>query len=173
MNQESTLRGARVELAPVATEHVAELRRILATREVRLRWRDEAASPRWPFDDPSATRFAVLLDAAVRGMVQYGEESEQDYRHASIDIFIDPAMHGRGVGRDAVATLARHLVQDRGHHRIVIDPAADNEPAIRCYAAVGFRAVGVMRRYERDADGDGWHDGLLMDLMADELAQPQ
>jgi len=26
-----------------------------------------------------------------------------------------------------------------------------------------------MRRYERDADGTGWHDGLLMDLLADEI----
>lgn len=60
------------------------------------------------------------------------------------------AVHGRGVGRAAVGSLARHLVNDRGHHRLVIDPAVDNEPAIRCYTAVGFRPVGVMRRYERD-----------------------
>jgi aminoglycoside 6'-N-acetyltransferase len=73
----------------------------------------------------------VLREGAVRGMVQYGEEDEPDYRHASIDIFLDPAVHGRGVGRDTVATLARHLVRDRGHHRLVINPAADNEPAIR------------------------------------------
>jgi aminoglycoside 6'-N-acetyltransferase len=73
------------------------------------------------------------------------------------------------VGRDAVRTLARHLVADRGHHRLVIDPAADNEPAIRCYASVGFRPVGIMRRYEHDTDGDGWHDGLLMDLLAEEI----
>jgi aminoglycoside 6'-N-acetyltransferase len=65
--------------------------------------------------------------------------------------------------------VARHLVTGRGHHRVVIDPAADNEAAIRCYAAVGFRPVGVLRRYERDVDGPGWHDGLLMDLLADEL----
>jgi aminoglycoside 6'-N-acetyltransferase len=26
-----------------------------------------------------------------------------------------------------------------------------------------------MRRYERDADGAGWHDALLMDLLAEEL----
>jgi hypothetical protein len=26
-----------------------------------------------------------------------------------------------------------------------------------------------MRRYERDTDGEGWHDGLLMDLLAEEL----
>jgi RimJ/RimL family protein N-acetyltransferase len=115
----------------------------------------------------------VLVEEAVRGMVQYGEEDEPDYRHASIDIFLDPAVHGRGVGRDTVATLARCLVHDRGHHRRVIDPAADNDPAIRCYAAVGFRPVGIMRRYERDANGAGWHDGLLMDLLADELDQPR
>lgn len=136
---------------------------------MRARWRDEDASPRWPFDDPSATRFAVVYDGTVCGMVQYGEENEPDYRHASIDIFLDPAVHGRGIGRDAVATLARHLVSDRGHHRIVIDPAADNEPAILCYQAVGFRPVGIMRRYERDVDGRGWHDGLMMDLLAEEL----
>ena len=156
-------------LVPVADMHVAELRRILRTPEVWRRWGDEAASAQWPFDDPSATRFAILVDGAVCGMVQYGQEEEPAYRHASIDIFLDPAVHGRGFGRDAVRTLARHLVTDRHHHRLVIDPAADNQAAIRCYAAVGFRPVGVMRRYERDADGGGWHDGLLMDLLAEEL----
>ena len=167
------LAGARVVLVPVTAEHVPELRRILATPEVRHRWPDEAASPGWPFDDPSSIRFAVVLDGTVRGMVQYSEEDEPNYRHAAIDIFVDPAVHGRGVGRDAVATLARHLVRDRGHHRLVIDPAADNEAAIRSYAAVGFRPVGIMRRYERDADGGGWHDGLLMDLLAEELERPE
>jgi aminoglycoside 6'-N-acetyltransferase len=167
------LSGKRVVLVPIAAEHVPVLRRILQTPEVRLRWGDEAASPGWPFDDPSATRFAVLLGGTVIGMVQYGEEDEPAYRHASIDIFLDPLAHGQRLGRDAVGTLARHLVQERGHHRLVIDPAADNEPAIRCYSAVGFRPVGVMRRYERDADGAGWHDGLLMDLLAEELDQPR
>ncbi|HET9253762.1 MAG TPA: GNAT family protein [Pseudonocardiaceae bacterium] len=163
------LRGARVVLVPVTTDHVPDLRRILLTPEVRSRWGDEAGPPGWPFDDLSATRFAVVLDGAVIGMVQYGEEEEPAYRHASIDIFLDPLAHGRHLGRDAVGTLARHLVRDRGHHRLVIDPAADNEAAIRCYSAVGFRPVGVMRRYERDADGAGWHDGLLMDLLAEDL----
>jgi RimJ/RimL family protein N-acetyltransferase len=163
------LRGDLVILVPVAAQHVPELRRILTTAEVRSRWGDEAASPQWPFDDPSLTRFAVLVDGITVGMVQYDEENEPMYRHASIDIFLDPVVCGRHLGRDAVRTVARHLVTGRGHHRVVIDPAADNEAAIRCYAAVGFRPVGVLRRYERDVDGPGWHDGLLMDLLADEL----
>jgi len=162
--------GQRVVLMPVSPAHVADLRRILDTPEVRLRWGDEDASPRWPFDDVSATRFSVLVEGVVRGLVQYSQETEATYRHASLDIFIDPAVHSMGIGRDALGTLARHLVRDKGHHRLVIDPAADNQAAIRCYTAVGFRPVGVLRRYERDADGAGWHDGLLMDLLADELA---
>jgi RimJ/RimL family protein N-acetyltransferase len=164
------LRGERVVLVPVGPQHVPELRRILTTAEVRSRWGDEAASPYWPFDDPSLTRLAVLADDRTVGMVQFGEENEPMYRHASIDIFLDPVVCGQHLGRDAVRTVARHLVADRGHYRIVIDPAADNAAAIRCYAAVGFRPVGVLRRYERDVDGAGWHDGLLMDLLADELS---
>ena len=75
-----------------------------------------------------------------------------------------------GDGTEAVALLARYLFEERGHHRITIDPAAHNERAIRSYAKVGFRPVGVMRRYERGPDGT-FHDGLLMDLLRDELTQ--
>lgn len=32
--------------------------------------------------------------------------------------------------------------------------------------------VAILRRYERDADATGWHDGLLMDLLAEDLNQP-
>ncbi len=171
----TSLPGDRVVLDPLTPTHVPDLRRILAAPAVRVRWGNEAASEQWPFDDPSTVRFTIVLAGAVRGMVQYAEEDDSRYRHASIDIFVDPAVSARGIGRDAVRTLARHLFQERGHHRIVIDPAADNEPAIRCYAAVGFRPVGVMRAYEKDIDPDtgeetpGWHDGLLMDLLAGEI----
>jgi aminoglycoside 6'-N-acetyltransferase len=165
------LRGARVVLAPATPAHVPALSRILGTPAVRRYWPDVAAEDGWPVEDDETVCFTILVDGAVVGMVQYGEEDDPQYRHASIDIFVDPGAHGQGIGRDAVATLARHLIDDRGHHRLVIDPAADNAAAIRCYCAVGFRPVGLMRRYERDAHGDAWHDGLLMDLLADELVR--
>ena len=60
----------------------------------------------------------------------------------------------------------RHLFDERGHHRITIDPAAANTRAIRCYEAVGFERVGVMRQYERGDDGT-WRDGLLLELLRD------
>lgn len=118
--------------------------------------------------DADLTAFVVEFSGRVVGWIQYSEESDPDYRHAGIDIYLDPAMHGQGVGTDAVRTLARHLIVDRGHHRLVIDPALANTAAIRCYTKVGFRPVGVMRRYERGPDGT-WHDSLLLDLLAHEL----
>jgi RimJ/RimL family protein N-acetyltransferase len=159
------LNGVTVQLTPLTEDHVTELRRIRAAPEVRARWGELAEEG----PEDGVTCFAIIVDGAVRGLVQYGEEDDPDYRHASIDIYVDPAVHGRGICKDAVRTLARHLVDARGHHRIVIDPAADNLPAIRCYEAVGFKPVGVMRCYERDPDGGGWHDGLLMDLLSTEL----
>ena len=104
----------------------------------------------------------------VAGTIQFHEENEPDYRHAGLDIFLDAEHQGRGLGSDALRTLARYLIEVRGHHRLTIDPSAANERAIRAYARIGFRPVGVMRRYERGADGT-FHDGLLMDLLADEL----
>jgi aminoglycoside 6'-N-acetyltransferase len=150
--------------ALVATD-APELRRIRATPEVARWW--EPPEDDFPFgDEDDVTRLTIEVDGAVAGMVQFDEEPEPKYRHASIDLFLDPALHGRGIGTEVVRRVVRRLIDERGHHRITIDPAADNAAAIRAYEKVGFRAVGVMRRYERDVDGRGWHDGLLMELLA-------
>ena len=76
----------------------------------------------------------------------------------------------RGIGPDASRTLAAHLIDERGHHRLTTDPAADNSRAIAAYEKVGFRPVGRLRRYQRMPDGR-WIDGLLMELLAEELVR--
>jgi aminoglycoside 6'-N-acetyltransferase len=156
-----------LNLRPLAPPDGAELLRILTTPAV-ARWWDEPDEG-FPFtDDPTATRLVIEVDGAVAGMIQYAEELEPKYRHASIDLFLDPALHGRGLGTEAVRRVVRHLIDERGHHRLTIDPAAANAAAIRAYEKAGFRPVGVMRSYERDVGGGGWHDGLLMELLAGE-----
>jgi aminoglycoside 6'-N-acetyltransferase len=113
-------------------------------------------------------RLVIEVSGEAVGGIQYGEELEPGYRHASIDIFLATRAQGRGIGVEAIVLLARFLLRERGHHRLTIDPAAGNERAIRCYARVGFRPVGIMREYERGLDGT-WHDGLLLDLLAQEF----
>jgi aminoglycoside 6'-N-acetyltransferase len=149
----------------VDADDAAELRRIHALPEVSRWW--GAPEEDFPLGDaPDATRFTIVVDGAVAGMIQYWEELDPQYRHATIDLFVDPEVRGRGIGPDAIRRVVGMLVE-RGHHRITIDPAVENTPAIRAYEKVGFRPVGVMRAYERDADGRGWHDGLLMELLTD------
>ena len=151
---------------PVETDE-ADLLRIHTTLEVLRWWGAPDAGFPWD-DDPDSTRLVIVVDGAVAGLIQYWEQEEPRYRHATIDLFLEPALHGRGIGTEAVRRVVRLLIYDRGHHRITIDPAAGNAAAIRAYEKAGFRPVGVMRHYERDADGDGWHDGLLMELLAGE-----
>ncbi|MEA2682248.1 MAG: aminoglycoside 6-N-acetyltransferase [Chloroflexota bacterium] len=113
----------------------------------------------------------VEVDGETAGLISYSEIDDPMYHSASVDIALAAAHQGRGLGADSVRTLCRHLFESRGHHRITIDPAAHNLRAIKSYSAVGFRPVGVMRQYERGTDGT-FHDGLLMDLLRDELLPP-
>jgi RimJ/RimL family protein N-acetyltransferase len=158
-----------ITLRPLAIGDEAELLRIHRAPEV-MRWWD-VPDAGFPWDEPEVTRLTIEVGGAVAGMIQFAEETEPKYRHASIDLFLDPALHGRGLGTEAVRRVVGHLVEERGHHRITIDPAVDNAAAIRAYEKAGFRAVGVMRRYERDVGGAGWHDGLLMELVVDDLSR--
>jgi len=167
----ATLHGEQVTLRPAAASDVPELATIRSMPEVLRWWRggeEMTASVAEDLAEEGTETFVIEHDGRVAGAIQWHAEDEPDYRYAGIDIYLDPAVHGRGLGADAIRTLARHLIVDHGHHRLVIDPAADNIAAIRCYGKVGCRPVGVMRNYERGLDGT-WHDGLLMDLLADEL----
>jgi aminoglycoside 6'-N-acetyltransferase len=118
--------------------------------------------------DESEAGFIIEAGSEGAGFIQYSEEADPMYRHAGIDIAVHSDWQGQGVGKDALRTLVRHLLEARGHHRLTIDPAAHNERAIAAYRRVGFRPVGIMRRYERGPDGE-WHDGLLMDLLAEDV----
>jgi len=154
-------------LRPLAPGDEADLLRIHSSPEVARWWGMPDQGFPWT-DEPDSTRLTIEVDRAVAGLIQFSEELEPKYRHASIDLFLDPALHGRGLGTEAVRRVVRYLIDDRRHHRITIDPAAANGAAIRTYEKLGFRPVGVMRRYERDVGGGGWHDGLLMELVAGE-----
>ncbi|MFF2774434.1 GNAT family N-acetyltransferase [Streptomyces sp. NPDC058052] len=173
MSESSDVYGAAVVLRPAVPADVPALAAVRATPEVRARWRggdDLAGEVAADLEDPGTRCLTIRHEGRIVGMIQWYSEDEPDYRHAGIDLFLDPSVHGRGLGTDAVRALARHLVDDHGFHRLVIDPAADNAAAIRCYEKAGFRPVGVMRQYERGEDGT-WHDGLLMDLLAAELVR--
>ena len=164
------LRGRNVLLRPLRAEDVERVAEIQAEPSIASWWGlpDEAQLRRQTDGIEDEKAFAIETECELVGLIQYHEESEPEFRHAGIDIFLAERVHGRGLGTDAVRTLARYLIRERGHHRLTIAPAADNIAAIRTYEKVGFRAVGVMREYWRSSNGT-WRDGLLMDLLAREF----
>ncbi|GAA1867923.1 GNAT family N-acetyltransferase [Asanoa iriomotensis] len=163
----TTLTGEYVLLRQANDADIAPLAVIRSAPEVTLWWGPEDDYPAAVAEDLDRT-YVVEVDGRTVGAVQTYEEEDPMYRHAGMDIYLEPSVHGKGIGTDAVRTMARHLIRTVGHHRLVIDPAAANVAAIRAYERVGFRRVGVLRRYERGPDGT-FHDGLLLDLLAEDL----
>lgn len=161
------LRGDRLQLRPLARDDLEALDRINREPGVARWWRPGEFES-WPLDD-DVERFAITVDGELAGLIQCEEEDDPEFRHAGIDLFLTSRLHGRGLGAEAIRVLARHLFDDRGHHRLAIDPAVANTAAIRSYEGVGFRPVGVMRRYEVDPASGEWGDNLLMDMLTEEL----
>ena len=168
------LRGEVVELRALRPRDVERVAEIQSRPEVAHWWGppDEEELRRQAQGRSEEKALAIELNGELVGLIQYHEESEPDFRHASIDLFLAEHVHGRGLGTDAVRTVAGYLIRERGHHRLTIDPAVDNVAAIRAYEKVGFRPVGRMREDWRSSGGT-WHDGLLMDLLAREFGAPR
>jgi aminoglycoside 6'-N-acetyltransferase len=164
-----TLRAGRVTLRPLEDGEVDRLAAILTRPGVREWWGslDDLEHTHEGLDNDGAA-FAIEVDGALAGWLGYNEETDPDHRQASLDIFLAPEYQGQRLGPAALRLAAEWFFSQRGHHRLTIDPACENGRAIRAYALVGFRPVGVMRCYERGADGR-WHDNLLMDLLGEEL----
>ena len=163
-----TLAGPRVGLVPVAPEHRERLEELRRLPEVVRWWKEPWGD--WLAEEDDTVRYAVVVEGEIVGYAQWWEDASPLYRHAGVDLFLDPAVHGRGLGTETLRVLCTHLIDERDFHRLVIDPEVENEAAIASFRKVGFRPVGVMRRYIRDRPGV-WKDGLLLDLLADELVR--
>jgi aminoglycoside 6'-N-acetyltransferase len=167
-----TLGDGRLVLRPLRETDAAALAAFAEHPSVSAWWGPEesgsASAAGFAEDARDEVAFAIEVDGALAGWLGFHEEEEADYRHAGLDILLAAEHQGAGLGPAALRLAARWLIDERRHHRLTIDPAAANARAISAYASLGFRPVGVLRRYERGADG-AWHDGLLMDLLAEEL----
>jgi len=151
---------------------VATLTDLISHPGVREWWMytDEARLRQETLDDPRVVPFIIELDGVAIGEIQYTEENDPDYRFAMMDIVIGAPWHEQGFGTEALRVLAKYLFEERGHHHLMIDPAAMNARAIHVYEKVGFKPVGIMRQYERGPDGT-WRDSLLMDMLKGELRE--
>lgn len=89
-------------------------------------------------------------------------EREAYQRTAETGIYIEPAFHGKGLGRALYAALI-DACRAAGLHTLIAGIALPNDPSIRLHEALGFTHVGVTR--EVGWKFDRWHDVAFMQLM--------
>ena len=77
------------------------------------------------------------------------------------------ARPGQGNGRRFLRALLAELFDRRGIHRLSVDSAPDNAPALRLWQRAGFRLEGRLRQCWKRPDGQ-WADSLLFGLLAPE-----
>lgn len=165
------LHGPRVTLRRARDGELETLAALIAADpQMGPRWSTNTETlMRW-FSEDGLELMVAEVDGRVAGVLDFEEAQDPEYRSAGMDIGMLSGFTDRGLGTEALTVLATYLIDERGHHRLTIDPAADNARAIRAYEKLGFKPIGIARKYERLDDGE-WHDGLLMDLLAEEFVR--
>jgi len=165
MHAMDLIRGDLVTLRPIDLDRDrATLKAIREEPEV-IRWWG-AQTVGWPGDDETVEEWVIEQAGEVVGSLQFSEDPDADSKHADVDILLTTRVHSKGLGTDAMRAITRHLIEERGHHRITLTTSPGNARAIRAYEKVGFRQVGVTRLSERTPDGS-WRDELLMELVVE------
>lgn len=155
VSEDPVLVGERVRLRPARDADARDFVRWAAVPE--FAWMQWGRSPgRFPDPDAAAAFMARFVEPDGRLFViehegrPVGFANYRDWRpkprSAEIGIGIgEPSLWSRGLGRDALSTLVRHLVEDLGAHRISLSVLSYNDRAIASYKACGFEVEGVER----------------------------
>ncbi|HZO48972.1 MAG TPA: GNAT family N-acetyltransferase, partial [Gaiellaceae bacterium] len=113
-------------------------------------------------------RFVIEADGERAGTMRF-ELVNARSRIADLGgLAVHPGFRGRRVADEAARLLQRHLLGELGYHRLQLEIYGFNERAQRHAGRAGFVREGVRRRAYRH--GDGWVDGVLYGLTAEDLA---
>jgi ribosomal-protein-alanine N-acetyltransferase len=126
---------------------VIELERLLFTDDA---WSEETY--RSELADRDGTRHYVLAEedgviAGWAGLAAAGGQGDV------LTIGVRPELQGRGLGSILLTELLDEAA-DRGCGEVFLDVRADNDRARRLYERMGFRAIGVRKRYYQPSGVD-------------------
>lgn len=98
--------------------------------------------------DPRCLNLAICTRGGDHIGLVYLNDIDLVAKKAQLDIFIgEPQDRGRGYGRAAVKECIRRAFEELGLQRVYLFVLADNEAAIRTYAACGLVEEGTLRRH--------------------------
>ncbi len=166
-----TLRGQRVTLRPMTHADASYL--VHWANDPDFAWYQWGRRPGRFADDEAGRKwldlitarggvvFAIERDGRPIGMANY-RDLQPKGKSAEVGIGIgEPVLWGKGLGREALGLLVKHLVDDLGVHRATLSVLAFNDRAVSSYKAAGFEVEGI----ERDGvmtDKGTWSDDVKM-----------
>ena len=155
--------GERMTLRPPVDSDAAPLLAILLEPEVSKWW--VGYTPERVQDEmiSSDATLVMEIDGETAGAIFLYPESDPEYLHVVIHLFLGARWYGHRYGAEALTLAITHLAS-LGHHRFTLDPNANNAPAIRSYERLGFHPIGLLREYQLRPDGSH-EDALFMDLV--------
>ncbi|GAA1284287.1 GNAT family protein [Saccharothrix xinjiangensis] len=106
--------------------------------------------------------YAIALDGELIGDI--GVNLHENRGQADIGFSLATPFQGRGYATEAVERVVRHLLLDRGLHRVSAECDPRNTASARLLDRVGFRREGL-RRENTWLRGE-WVDDLLFGLLA-------
>lgn len=150
-----TLRGQRVTLRPMTHDDAPHLVRWANDPDFAWfqwgrgpgRFPDDAAARKWIdlITERRGAVFAIEHEGRPIGQANY-RDLQPKGRSAEVGVGIgEPSLWNRGLGREALGLLVKHLVEDLGLHRVTLSVLAYNDRAIASYKASGFEVEGIER----------------------------
>jgi RimJ/RimL family protein N-acetyltransferase len=119
--------------------------------------------------DPNGGGLVVFeLDGEPAGAMAWTLANERSRIARLGGLAVHPDFRGRRLADDAARLLQRHLLVDRGLHRLELEVYAFNERGLRHAERAGVVLEGVKRRaYLRDG---AWVDSVMFALVAEDLS---
>ena len=115
-------------------------------------------------------RLVIEADGVRAGTVSWELVNERSSIVRLERLALHPDQRGRGIADEATRRLQRHLLLERGYHRLELEVYAFNERALAHAQRVGYAQEGLKRRaYWRHGR---WNDAVLFSLIADDLGVP-
>lgn len=148
------LKGKRVTVRPLTRQDLRIMSSWPQFRDPLYRlfdWpkRSDASDDLWFYQlmrDKQRVYYAVEnQDHKLIGRISLREI--EGHRSARLGIGFGPDYVGQGYGTEALEIFVRHFFDDLGFEQLVLDVAAVNVRAVRCYERCGFRRVGTHYQY--------------------------
>jgi L-amino acid N-acyltransferase YncA len=164
-------RDSSISIEPMAVEDWPEVRRIytegIATGNATL----EREAPDWGhFDRSHPAECRLVARSPAHGVVGWtalgGYSARKVFSGVAWEsVYVAEGSRGQGIGQGLLEALIAGS-EEAGYWTLLAGVLAENAGSLALHKRVGFRQIGVQRRFGQDAAGR-WRDVVLLERRSD------